>query len=387
MKVLFSGAVLQSGWTGGEPLAARLLVEGFKARGIEVLTAAEPRQGLELAMLASTPVDLDLVAVRRYRRLLRRHKPDVVLGFYDYDTSLCAASDAEHVPFVACVQIHWPACPIGTLYIDGSGICSGPSWAKCIRHFASGVPPSRLPGAMATIPAPLGAIVYAKFASRRSILRRASCLVVPSQQMNAELTSVGYARVVTVPSGIALGDIPAVAWPAGPKQVLYPSGSATERKGLSDFLEVAKSLASEGLGTVFAAPNYPGNGVVPPMPYLSRPDLLRLIGRSYLTVLPIRWDEPFGLVALESMACGRPVIAYDSGALPDIVVDGETGVLVPRGDRHALETAVRTLVQDDSLARRMGAAGRRRVEDHFTVDLMAEGYLRVVKQVLEARSN
>jgi hypothetical protein len=359
-----------------------LIVDGFRRRGVEVEVDAKARRGLELVTLASTPWDSDLVAIRRYRDRLREVQPDAVLGFYDYDTSLCAAAHIEGIPFVSCVQIHWPACPIGTLYIDGSGVCSGPSFGKCVRHFAQGVPPSRLPGALASIPPPLGSIVYAKFSSRASILRHAARLVVPSQQMNSELSTFGYDRVVTVPSGIALDDIPTDSWPDGPKQVLYPSGSATERKGLLDFLEMAARLAPELPGTLFAAPNFSGDRVVPAMAYLSRPDLLRLIGRSYLTVLPIRWDEPFGLVALEAMACGRPVVAYDSGALPEIVVDGETGLLVPRGDRRALAEAVRSLLRDEERAKRMGAAGRRRVEEHFTVDLMTDAYLRIVQQVL-----
>jgi glycosyltransferase involved in cell wall biosynthesis len=83
--------------------------------------------------------------------------------------------------------------------------------------------------------------------------------------------------------------------------------------------------------------------------------------------------EPFGLVNIEAMAMGRTVVAFGHGALPEIVVDGETGVLVPPGDEERLAEAVLGLLRDPARARRMGAAGRARVEQCFSVPrLMGE---------------
>ncbi|MDE0630702.1 MAG: glycosyltransferase family 4 protein [Caldilineaceae bacterium] len=78
--------------------------------------------------------------------------------------------------------------------------------------------------------------------------------------------------------------------------------------------------------------------------------------------------EGFGLVNVEAMAMGKPVVAFDHGPLPEIVAHGETGLLVPPGDTAALAGAVARLLQDPARAQRMGRAGRRRVENLFQIE-------------------
>ncbi|MYC94229.1 MAG: glycosyltransferase family 4 protein [Caldilineaceae bacterium SB0661_bin_32] len=78
--------------------------------------------------------------------------------------------------------------------------------------------------------------------------------------------------------------------------------------------------------------------------------------------------EGFGLVNVEAMAMGKPVVAFDHGPLPEIVAHGETGLLVPPGDTAALAGAVARLLQDPAHAQRMGRAGRRRVENLFRIE-------------------
>lgn len=84
--------------------------------------------------------------------------------------------------------------------------------------------------------------------------------------------------------------------------------------------------------------------------------------RCSLAIVPSVWPEPFGLVALEAMMSGRPVIASKIGGLSDTVVDGETGLLVTPGDATALANALRHLLADRDLREQMGQAGRRRSE-------------------------
>jgi glycosyltransferase involved in cell wall biosynthesis len=88
--------------------------------------------------------------------------------------------------------------------------------------------------------------------------------------------------------------------------------------------------------------------------------------RAGIFVFPSLWHEPFGIPVIEAMAAGLPVIATRAGALPEVVVDGETGILVERGDSKGLAAAIGTLLADPQLRRRMGAAGRRRVRQLFT---------------------
>lgn len=90
--------------------------------------------------------------------------------------------------------------------------------------------------------------------------------------------------------------------------------------------------------------------------------------RAGIFVFPSLWHEPFGIPVIEAMAAGLPVVATRGGALPEVVVDGETGILVERGDSEGLAAAIAKLLADPHLRQRMGAAGRKRVRQLFTWD-------------------
>ncbi len=85
--------------------------------------------------------------------------------------------------------------------------------------------------------------------------------------------------------------------------------------------------------------------------------------RSRIALVPSTWTEPFGIVAIEAMACGRPVIASNIGGLRNIVIDGETGFCVPPRDPAALRQAIERLLADPELQERMGQAGMRKVTE------------------------
>ncbi len=93
----------------------------------------------------------------------------------------------------------------------------------------------------------------------------------------------------------------------------------------------------------------------------------RLYAEADLFVMPSARDA-FGHVYLEAMAARLPVVALGVGATPEIVADGETGYLVRPGDERALAERIRRLLDDESLRRRLGENGRRRVERFFTVE-------------------
>ncbi len=82
--------------------------------------------------------------------------------------------------------------------------------------------------------------------------------------------------------------------------------------------------------------------------------------------------EPFGLINLEAMACEAPVVASAVGGILEVMEDGKTGVLVPPAQPEALAAALGRLLANPALAREMGRAGRRRVEDEFAWTLVAE---------------
>lgn len=88
-------------------------------------------------------------------------------------------------------------------------------------------------------------------------------------------------------------------------------------------------------------------------------------------VLPSVW-EVFGIVLVEAMACGVPAVASDAGGIPEVVADGSTGLLFPRGDARALADRLRTVAEDEPLRKRMAAEARRRAVEVFDWDRIAE---------------
>jgi glycosyltransferase involved in cell wall biosynthesis len=112
-----------------------------------------------------------------------------------------------------------------------------------------------------------------------------------------------------------------------------------------------------------------------------RTDVKALIAAADVLVLPAE-AEPFGLVVLEAMEAGVPVIASDAGGPREIVVPGETGWLVPPNDAPALATAILAAVADPERARAFGAAGRERLLQHFTAERMARETIAVYERAL-----
>ncbi|MBS4022238.1 MAG: glycosyltransferase [Dethiobacter sp.] len=96
-----------------------------------------------------------------------------------------------------------------------------------------------------------------------------------------------------------------------------------------------------------------------------------IISAADLLVLP-SLHEGFGLVALEALACGVPVVASRTGGLPEIVTDGKNGLLVEPGDKIELAAAMSRLLKDDSLRKKYGKAGRTQVQKHCKEQQLAK---------------
>ena len=128
---------------------------------------------------------------------------------------------------------------------------------------------------------------------------------------------------------------------------------------------------------------------------LPRPELIAVLSASDVFVCPSVY-EPLGIVNLEAMACGLPVVGSATGGIPDVIVDGATGLLVPIEQVtdgtgtpvepetfiHDLAERLASLVMDEALARRMGQAARTRVEEHFSWEAIAQRTMEVSRWVL-----
>ncbi|MGH9185267.1 MAG: glycosyltransferase family 4 protein [Acidimicrobiales bacterium] len=104
-----------------------------------------------------------------------------------------------------------------------------------------------------------------------------------------------------------------------------------------------------------------------------RADLPAVYAAADVCVFPSEWDEPFGLVPLEAMACGVPVVATGAGGSAEFLVDGENCLLFPAGDAAALATAVERLADDPSLRARLVSAGFETAE-YFDVERLTDAF-------------
>jgi len=115
--------------------------------------------------------------------------------------------------------------------------------------------------------------------------------------------------------------------------------------------------------------------------HLSHDEVPRLLSSLSVFAMPTVCEEGFGVAALEASAMELPVVASRVGGVPEVVVDGETGVLVAPGDVEALAGALRTLITDPEAAKGMGDAGRRFVLSNYSwgrsVEAMEAVYARV----------
>ena len=117
-----------------------------------------------------------------------------------------------------------------------------------------------------------------------------------------------------------------------------------------------------------------------------RDDVLALLKGVDIFVMSSE-TEGLGTSILDAMACGRPVVGTRAGGIPEVVEDGVTGLLVEPRDPKSLAQAITTLLQDEALRTRMGAAGLARARERFTVDRMVAATIAVYEQVLNTPSS
>jgi glycosyltransferase involved in cell wall biosynthesis len=117
----------------------------------------------------------------------------------------------------------------------------------------------------------------------------------------------------------------------------------------------------------------------------SRADTIELMAAFDVFVLP-SVVEGMSNALLEAMAVGRPVVVTDVGGNPEVVVDGETGLVVPPADPDQLAASIVKLLEAPELAAEMGAAGRRRVLEHYQIDVMTRRIEELYEELLAAKA-
>ena len=150
-------------------------------------------------------------------------------------------------------------------------------------------------------------------------------------------------------------------------QLVLLAGAADTQEQLAEVTELVDGLRATRSGVFW----------IPEM--LPKHDVIQLLTHATVFAIPSVY-EPLGIVNLEAMACGTAVVGSRTGGIPEVVADGETGLLVPAGEPEPLAAALNTLLSDPDRAAAMGQAGRKRAVSEFgwpaiaaqTADLYAE---------------
>jgi alpha-maltose-1-phosphate synthase len=150
-------------------------------------------------------------------------------------------------------------------------------------------------------------------------------------------------------------------------QLVLLAGAADTAEQLAEVTELVSGLRADRSGVIW----------IPEM--LSKPEVIQLLTHATVFACPSIY-EPLGIVNLEAMACGTAVVGSRTGGIPEVVADGETGLLVPVGEPEPLAEALNVLLRDPDRAEAMGQAGRKRAVSEFgwpaiaaqTADLYAE---------------
>lgn len=373
---------------GGEERHVRNLSARLAARGHEVavatlgnreLPAFEIDQGVRVYRMRGTmqrlswlfsdgdrrhaPPFPDPELALELRRIAARERPQIVHAHNWLVFSYLPLKPLVGAPLVLTVHDHSVVCPKKKL-IRYDQLCDGPALAKCFgcagMHYgvAKGLPvllSQRAAGLLERGLVDMFVPVSRATGEENGLLDgRVPAQVIP----NFVPDSVG---VVSDQPHPLLAQLP-------PGDFLLFVGAFGRYKGLDVLLRAyAEMRGAPPLVIIgYHTPEYPIRTTTFPPGALVLRDwpheaVMQAWQRSMLGIVPSTWSEPCPTVAMEAMAVGKPLVASRIGGLTDLVLDGETGLLVPPGDAEALRLAIQRLLDDPALRARMGQAGQRKV--------------------------
>jgi glycosyltransferase involved in cell wall biosynthesis len=218
-----------------------------------------------------------------------------------------------------------------------------------------------------------------------------------SRQSVMQAFSLRDDQITAIHDGVDTAVFRPMEVPKKPGMILFVGNSEDRNKGAKFLLEAVKILKDRGVDfhLVFKdrldaemAPKLAEQlGIRDRLSFVGRlpvADLARLYNEAEVLVSPSVY-EGFGLPAAEANACGVPVVATTAGAFPEVIADGETGILVPPGQPIPLADAIESLLRDPAKRVSMGAAGTRRINEKFSWRVCAERTLALYEEVLAAR--
>jgi glycosyltransferase involved in cell wall biosynthesis len=327
----------------------------LREHGHDVIELTRDNAALESSMqkfVALGSSVYSLSARREAQKLIAAHNPDIAYVHNLYPTLSTSVLDAcqdANVPVVMNVQDYKLSCPMGQHLRDGK-ICTKCLDGSVIWSAVHGCKGGRVTSAAY-------ALSHGVTRLRGSYSKGVDLFVTPTQFAADHLARAGFdrSRIVVTPNMCDLAE----GEPSADGQYAAYVGRLSPEKGLDVLVEAGRQSA---IPVRIAGTGIKPSGAVPEnvrfVGPVSRGALPEFYRKARFLMVPSVWFEVFGLVVVEAMYQGIPVIASNIGGLPELVEHEHNGLLVPPGDGQALAGAMKRLWEDPALCRRMGQAGR-----------------------------
>ncbi len=359
-------------WTrrGGVATHAQASAAALAARGVSVTVLAarvESEVSPDGVSVHHGPALLDASAPAAVRlEGTPSNRPEVV-HIHQLDDPAIVRALRARAPVV--ISAHgYPACTSGLYYFQPGHECTRGHGVGCIPNLIAR-------GCAHTLdPRPLPAS-YRRAGLGLEALQSADLALAYSSSVERHLAHNGIERRRVIPLFPTVAARPGSGEP-GPRRVLF-AGRVVASKGLAVLIRAARDVDGEfvvcGDGWQLEAMRRLARrlGVEARIRFtgwLSAEALATELADTSVVALPSLWPEPFGLVGIEALAAGRPVVASATGGVADWLQDGLSGLYVAPGDARALARALNELLGDPERRRAMGAAGREFVAERFTAE-------------------
>ncbi len=344
---------------GGLETYVASLCDGLRTAGHDVaLACAQDADPERPEVRAGSFISLDDPAT--LDAAIYAFSPDVV-HVHLADVPWVAPTAAARAPTLLAVHDHVVDCPVGTRYWTAwkraCAIRPGP-WCLAYNVVAH----------CGSLRANATLRPYRSWRAVRAAARGHQ-LQVFSDDMQAYLTRAGLdpQRVAVTPYPVPPPPTAVAPDDDDRRPVVLASGRLNKEKGFLQLIEAMEYLTTE-VHLVIAGDGHARPALERRARMVGRRHRITFTGwvsagllagwraRAAVVAVPSMWPEPFGIVGLEAMAAGRPVVAFDTGGIGEWLVDGETGRLVRPGDVRAFADALRGSLQDEEMRERMGAA-------------------------------
>jgi len=404
LKILFTSYYFPPDFQGGAELSAYNIGKEFVEQGHEVhiLTRASEAEYDEDLIVHNVLRESELPkealsrqTEKEVKHLLQEHDFDIVHTQSEY-TAIGAvkACKEEEVKCVVSIRDYWLLDPLRMCYDFKPGEFADST--KILDIIKRSERKFRFNGGKKHLLSPVIALYLERFRRyERKNIQHADCLITNSKYMEKKHQGL-HPNIETIYNPIDTQLFASKKDKEDEKTKLFFVGRLRPEKGIITLLNaLGKAVKKDNdiildiVGTEqppkWMNEKIEKNNIHENINFLGRvpfTEMPKHYNNSDIVIFPSEWQEPFGRISIEAMACQKPVITTQVGGIPEVVEDEETGLVIEPGNSRKLSEAMLELSEDRRKQETMGRKGRKRVEKLFSTEKIAEKQLKFYKKLI-----